>query len=1004
MIIPNYFEKHDCIKIGTQPVTNYFVPYQSKAQADSLDRRQSAYYHDLNGTWDFVYFDNVRHIDHAYWFDPSLDHLTNYQQVTVPSVWQLDGFGQIQYTNVELPIPFDPPYSPYETPAGLYRRDFTIHKLEKDQKYELCFEGVDAAYYLWVNQEFLGFSTISHNRDVFDVTPMIKEGVNQVAVLVVQWGLTTYFENQDKFRWSGIFRDVYLLERKAKRLDHFLIRQDHNFQEDKATVWLSALAYQGTETVSFELVDPSGQLVQEGRWDLGQDLHISLDQPIRWSAENPALYILYLDSGQEIYRQEIGLRQVEIRGVELYINNQSVKLQGVNHHDTHPKTGPVVSVADQVADLHLIKSLNFNAIRTSHYPKSPEFYEWCDRIGFYVMSEADLECHEVVELIGLGGYASNYNMLANDPVYQSQFVVRNQDHILAFRNMTSIIMWTAGNESGFGLNFEVAGRQMRQLDPSRPLHFEGFVYRDRDRDNDTTYLDVYSRMYCSFEEMDRRYFDPDHPMTRPFLLCEYSHAMGNSNGDLEDYYQYIEARPGFIGAFVWEWADHAVDINRTNEQVPVYRYGGDFGEYPHFGNFCMDGLVYPDRRLHPGALEYQQVYRPIRLVSHEDNRFSFQSRLRFNKFSDQYTLQISYFDQEGRLISQIPHQDFDLSAMASGEICLDCDEKVAGIKFDTLDKKDQTSRGFDFVQVKPYQVGQVAVSKEPSPFTWQDEGHIILVQNQSLSVLISKATGLPIQIKTNGQDFLAQPAQWQIWRAPIDNDRRIKAAWYDANYDKMQTRVHDYRIELGDQAALKLSFKGALGAVARQNFLSLEWEWTFGLDGGLDLAVHFKRAQELPYLPRLGLQLPLLETFDSVTYLGLGPVENYIDRHQAVYPALFEASLQDLYEPYVTPQENGNRSQVDQIKIANRDQQQIIISKGQGNMSFSLSAYSSQQMTLVRHRDQLVKEGIHYLNLDYKQSGVGTSSCGPDLLEIYRLDDEEGRFEWQFSFSNSQDK
>lgn len=997
MLFENYFESLDQMSVSTLPVTNYFIPYANVEEAATLNRRRSSFYYDLNGEWDFTYIENVRLLDQPIW-EQGLQSSSQRSSVQVPSVWQMHGFGQIQYTNVEIPIPFDPPYAPYETPAGLYQRHFQVDNLGQNKDYHLCFEGVDAAYYVWVNDHFVGFGTISHHRDVFDISKYLVDGDNFIAVLVVQWGAATYFEDQDKFRWSGIFRDVYLLERQPNRLDHFLITQKHERNEEQVHLNVSALESTNCQSVDFRLLSPEGKVIGEGIWVIAQDLEIIVDKPFLWSAEAPHLYTLWMDTGQEIYRQEIGLRQIEISKDGLFINGISVKLQGVNHHDSHPQTGPVVSLDDQESDLRLMKQLNFNAVRTAHYPKSPEFYELCDRIGLYVLSEADLECHEVVELPGLGGYQDNYNMLVNDPTYQTQFVQRNRVHLLALRNFTSIIMWSAGNESGFGLNFEVAGKAMREIDPSRPLHFEGYVYRDKNRYNDDTYVDVFSRMYCSFEEMDRSYFDSNQPLDRPFMLCEYSHAMGNSNGDLEDYYQYIENKPGFIGAFVWEWADHAVDINRENGQVAQYRYGGDFGEFPHFGNFCMDGLVYPDRQLHTGSLEYQQVYRPIRLhkVDIEKSRFIFQSRLRFVSYQDLYQLSVEHYDVSGTLIEVIELPNVTISAMGQCELEHLIGDGVAGLRFVTRLKADRTSVGFDFVQVLPYAHSKelnnqastrktinLAETQTTYQITWADR-----------RVEIDKASGLPKQISFRDQELLKKPVEWNIWRAPIDNDRRIVHQWRHAYYDRMQSRVYSHKlIEMAEE--YRLTFVGALQAPGRQNFVNLTWTWTVSAKASLTLEVDYERATELPYLPRLGIRIPLHPDFDHFDYLGRGPCENYWDRHQATYPARFKGRVEDLYEPYIKPQENGSRGQVQYLKVGT-GQIGMCVSSTESKFQFNLSRYSDQQLTQVQHRDLLVPEDATYLSLDDKMSGLGSASCGPDLHEDYQLHQATGSFSWNF--------
>ena len=996
MIIPNYFEDLQVMSVNTLDRRSYYVPYSHEDEAlNHPNRRDSSKYIDLNGEWDFHYFDNIRLIEHPYWTAEYMKEL-NFDKLPVPSCWQLHGYGQIQYTNTEYPIPYDPPYAPYENPAGLYIRKFDLQ--QSDNLYHLNFEGVDSAFYVWLNDEFVGYGQISHSNNEFDLTPYIKDGENTLAVLVVQWSDNTYMEDQDKFRYSGIFRDVYLVERSQDRIENFKI--DYDLAEDLQTaeVLIEFEKVINLKEAKVTLFDQEQEEVFSSTVNLEDKLTIHLDKPALWSAEDPNLYTLIVETKDEVIRQQIGIRSVEIKNNQFYLNHKSIKLIGVNHHDTHPDTGATVTLDDQIKDLKLMKEYNFNAVRTAHYPKTAEFYELTDRIGFYVMSEADLETHGVVDLYGLGEN-ENYNMIADDDQFSPAFIDRMDASMVPFYNYPSIIMWSAGNESGYGIAIEKMMAHARKLDPKRPLHYEAYWYHDRDKDFDTQYLDMWSRMYPSVEEIKETYFSSE--LDRPFILCEYIHAMGNGPGDVKEYFDFMMANEEFIGAFVWEWADHAVNLNRfEQDKEPIYRYGGDHGEYPHAGNFCMDGLMYPDRTPHTGAFEHRQIFRPVSLkdFNQETKEVTLSNHYDFSDLQHKVQIEVEVYDIYGEKtqsqtlenIRCAPKESVSLNLTGSVEGL----EKAASIRlvYKSIEF-DQYELGFDTVQLQDFQIKEVELNDQNDldceetladyVFTFADK-----------KIAISKGNGAVSQLSVNNETLLNKPAQWTIWRAPIDNDRNIKADWYEANYHLPQVRIHEHSLSK-EENGFHLKLKGVLNSVSRQNILQLEINWMIQNDGTISLTTKAVKDPIFPFLPRFGMVLPLNKDFDQVDYLGDGPYEGYIDKKHLNFEARFKASIKDLYEPYVTPQENGARRNTKQLAVfSNKNELNFVSTE---RLSFNLSEYSTQQMTEKLHRDKLEIEDTNYLHLDYQQSGTGSNACGPVLYEKYRLNDEE--FDFNFTFT-----
>ena len=619
-ITTRYHEDPYALHIGTEPSRAYYLP-------QAPDRKPSVI--DLDGEWDFHYFDSF--LD-AVDLDGNVAE-PDMCQIQVPSCWQCMGWGRHMYTNVRFPIPCDPPYVPEENPSGLYRRHFELKK-EEGSRYFLNFEGVDSCFYLWVNGQFQGYSQVSHSTSEFEITANLKDGMNEITALVLQWCDGTYLEDQDKLRMSGIFRDVYILERPTAFLKDFFVKECFNgdFSQSDVTVELTV---DGPAQVTGTLFAPDGtELSKSG--PAADKLSFHIDSPVLWNAENPAQYTLVLSTGSEVIEQKVGLRKIEIKDDVVYLNGVAIKFRGVNRHDSDPVTGYTISREQALRDMLIMKQHNVNAIRTSHYPNAPWFNQLASELGFYVIGEADLESHGFATR-----YSSNHDMntypdAMDDPQFKEAIVDRSQRNVHRDKNAAAVVIWSLGNESGWGENGEAAGRWVKEYDPSRLLHYEGNMTYHKERKPDFSMIDLYSQMYSpTVNETNKWYkrlsieeyfnggeLDENWEGRRPpYVLCEYIHAMGNGPGDAEDYQQLIMKYDGFVGGFVWEWCDHAVYGGQTPDNRPIYRYGGDHDEFPHDGNFCMDGLVYPDRTPHTGLIEFKNVIRPIRAEKTGGNTF-----------------------------------------------------------------------------------------------------------------------------------------------------------------------------------------------------------------------------------------------------------------------------------------------------------------------------------------------------------------------------------------------
>ncbi|MGO4936179.1 glycoside hydrolase family 2 TIM barrel-domain containing protein [Fundicoccus sp. Sow4_H7] len=1019
MLIPNYFEDPNVFEVNNLPRRNYFITYDSVEEAkNSTNRRQSSRYMDLNGQWKFRYFENVRAIEEEYWLDADVEEMVD---MTVPSAWQMAGYDQIQYTNFEYPIPYNPPFVPFENPAGLYKRVIHVDELAADKDYHLHFEGVDSAFYVWLNGEFVGYSQISHSNTEFDLTAFLHPGDNHLSVLVLKWSHGTYLEDQDKYRFSGIFRDVYLLTRQKERVNQYKIETTVAEDLSQAVLNVNFQDVQLNSEITLTLLDAEHQVVGENTAKGEAEVFIKVDNPALWNAENPYLYVLLIQTEGEVIRQEVGLRQIDIKGTQFCVNHQPIRMIGVNHHDTHPNNGPTVTLAEQEHDLRLMKSLNMNSVRTAHYPKTAEFYELCDRIGLYVMSEADIEAHGVVAL--KGSYDDDiYDTISDDPAYSAAFVDRMDASMVPFMNYPSIVMWSGGNESGFGVAVIKQLEHARSLDTTRPLHQESYFYRNRKKDFDDTYIDVWSRMYPSFDQMDALYFKRDSDdigtegrkgrdayvddygevIDRPFLLCEYAHAMGNGPGDLADYYDYMMQYPAFVGLFLWEWADHAVNLKHDQpEEEAIYRYGGDFGEYPHMGNFCVDGIVDPDRRLHTGALEHRQVFRRVRLTDFTDQKLTVINHYEFSKLSQRVGFMLEVYGLDGKLMDMVELDFPDAGPNETSTYDLsdhDLDLTTIGsLRLVYLAIEDESDLGFDAIDIQAMTLEAVenpTASLSYSESLVEQTIHV----GEDTSFTFSQGTAALNQIVYKGENLLEKASRWTVWRAPMDNDRFVANSWRSFNYHHTQIFVKDFTVDESEEA-ISITYQANLTAIARPKILDLTITYTVNQKGELEVSVDAVRNTDLPFLPRFGLELPLKNQFNYADYIGNGPHESYEDKHHLSYYGRFSGSIEDFYEPHIKPQENGARNRTTQIKLFGDTSQIFVNTTDEAGISFNFTAYSADQLTQMPHRDKLTAEASHYLYLDARQSGVGSNSNGPELLNKYRLEDP--RFSYNFNLSIS---
>ena len=1004
MIVPRYYEDLSVLHENTMPARAYYVPASKRMDNLVEHREESDRMQLLNGTWKFQYYNSIYDIQESF-FEKDYD-TENFDEIQVPSVWQMAGYDTHQYTNIRYPFPFDPPYVPQDIPCGAYAHTFDYHKDENAPKAFLNFEGVDSCFYVWVNGSYVGYSQVSHMTSEFDITDLLQDGKNTIAVLVMKWCDGSYLEDQDKFRMSGIFRDVYILKRPEQAISDYHIKTKIEDMLEKIEL---DVKFYSPANVKISIEDKNGAVVAVGSITEEGTAVLEIASPELWNTENPYLYKLILETENEVIVDHIALRKIEIKDQIIYLNGQKIKFRGVNRHDSDPVTGFTISVEQITTDLTLMKQHNFNAIRSSHYPNAPFFYEMCDKYGFMVIDEADIEAHGPFMLYRKED--TDYNRfkrwnekIADDPAWESAIVDRVKLMVERDKNRFCIVMWSMGNESAYGCNFEKALAWTKKFDPDRITQYESARYRNYDETYDYSNLDVYSRMYPALSEI-QEYLDKDG--SKPFLLVEYCHSMGNGPGDFEDYFQMIQDNDKMCGGFVWEWCDHAIAHGTAENGKTIYAYGGDHGEDIHDGNFCMDGLVYPDRTAHTGLLEYKNVYRPARVVSYdkESGELVLHNYMDFDDLNDY--VNISYeLTQDGLGIGKGKLSEVSVAPHSEGKTNLKVNVPESGkcylkliyhLKKEMPLLEEDHILGFDEIEVSQKDAKCQLAEKWMEKTATNSELQVnendtqIHIKGREFSYTIDRRTALFTEMKFAGREYLNHPMELNIWRAPTDNDMYIKSEWKKAHYDKAYTRAYTIEVAQGKHG-VKITSHASVVAETVQKILDVTITWKIAAAGKIDADIAVTKDGEFPDLPRFGVRMFLDKKLSDARYFGMGPQESYRDKHQAASHSLYRANVGDLHEDYIRPQENGSHYDCEYVELNNS--RYGIVASAEKAFSFNASYYTQEELEKKTHNYELTESDSVVFCVDYALNGIGSNSCGPVVLDQYRFNDVLFRFQF----------
>ncbi len=993
------FENPEIQSRNTEKTKSYYIPYSNQQDAVQNNKSYSDRYLLLNGNWDFTYYDRFADLPE----DIGTISTDDWDVLPVPSNWQMYGYDIPQYSNVEYPIPVTPPFVPDDNPCGVYATDFFLPEDWEGRDIFVTFEGVNSFYYLFVNGKEVGFSKVPHSPSVFNITAYLKPGRNNIRVPVLKWSDGTYLEDQDFYRLSGIFRDVYLTARETVRLEDFFVRAGLENQYKDGVLDID-FTFQGTGAdCTISLLDAAGNLVHSGKVTTeNKTYHAVLPEITSWNAEHPYLYTLVFHCNGEYIAQKIGFRTVEIGAdCALLINGVAVKIKGVNRHDSHPVLGHVTPIADIRHDLEQMKRLNINAIRTSHYPNTPEFLNLCSEYGFYVIDEADLECHGFIYVFD-GFHAYNPNHPSQMPEWKNAYLNRGEKLFERDKNAPCVIIWSMGNESDYGDNHVAMYEYFKQKDPTRLVHYENsnrHRLQSEVQEQHAKEFDIISYMYMNPKDCAAE-GENTLKETRPFFLCEYAHAMGFGPGDIKQYWDVFYQYPRCIGGCIWEWCDHTV-VLEDEDGNKAYGYGGDCGEVNNAGNFCNDGLVRPDRTFSSGALETKAVYQNVYVEEIDAAKGKFRIRNRFD-FTNANLYQITYeIEKDGDTLERKALPLYDIAPHGALDIDIDLSGLPESCKhgchitfrttttFDTLWEKAGYETGFtQFALPVPVKKPALAPNRGKLRAEFEDN-EFLQIRGFHFVYLFNKIYGAFDVLSVGGADILADRTKFSVARAEIDNYRPMWNKWYLPQslisvfrHNQVKTTECSWK---QDGQNIVICAKQMVSCPSLAPFVQYETVYTIQPSGVIDVSVKGKCSYK-HFLPRFGMDFVLAGGSEAVEYYGKGPYENTVDMCHHVSVGHYKTTVDAEYVPYIRPQDFGNKSDVKWVCVTDALGRGLLVrAKDTQHFEFAVSHYSTENLIDADHTWDLEKQDETYLRIDYKVSGTGSGSCGPLVDEAFRL-------------------
>ncbi|MFW6279274.1 MAG: glycoside hydrolase family 2 TIM barrel-domain containing protein [Bacillota bacterium] len=1009
------------------------LPFAEVKSSITKKRSQTPWYQSLNGVWDFYIADNPALVPENF-YEPDYSRKENgeWEKIKVPGNWQTQGFDYPHYTNVNFPFPADPPYVPTENPTGAYRRKFYVpEEWQKEREVILHFEGVDSAFYLWVNGQKVGYSQGSRLPAEFDISEYITAGENLLALKVFRWSDGSYMEDQDMWWLSGIFRDVYLYAAPRVNIYDVFVQAglDENYEDGKLHVTADIhndLDQEITDyNLELQLLTEKGEPVSDNRGQskfvkeikgaaqskLQKEFSLNIPRPRQWTAETPYLYQLVLilkdDQGEiiEVKSCNSGFRTVEIKNGQLLVNGTPIMIKGVNRHDFHPDTGRAVPLEAMEKDILLMKKHNLNAVRTSHYPNDTRFYDLCDYYGLYVLDEVDIETH---------GFRSvdDIDQISDDPEWEGAYLDRIKRMVARDKNHPSVIIWSLGNESGFGCNHEAMADWIRDNDTTRPIHYEG------DREMKTA--DYFGPMYPSIQEVinfgeGRKFnwgagFEPEECAEKPLILCEYAHAMGNGPGELQDYWDAFYKYDNVQGGFVWDFIDQG--LRQTGESGQErFAYGGDFGDDPHDKNFNINGLIFPDRTPSPGMIEYKKVLEPVKITEVDLEQGKIKLRNRYDFRDLEHLHAVWKVLKEGRIIQQgtislpeiepgqektvtVPYEKMAHTEKGA-EVILEVNLLLASDQ--SWEKQGHEVAWAQFELSAAEKRGMKTAARDSDwPLEVEEKANNVLLTGKDFQIEFDKVYGKIVDWTYQNQKLIKDGPRLNFWRAPIDNDGGLVSKWKKAGFHHLKHRIKNFKVDKKEEGSVRIEVESRIAPPIRDHGFQCKYIYTINYRGEIKIEVSGIPEGEMPELPRIGLKMKLPGELNQVEWYGRGPGESYIDSKLSQKVGRYRKSVAELYTPYVYPQENGNRSDVRWVSLTDITGMGFWV-VGHNNtddlFNFSAHRFDAHDLEKAEHTDELNFREEIFLNLDYRQQSLGSSSCGPGRQDKYRLQPEEFNFD-----------
>ncbi|MDB1124087.1 beta-galactosidase subunit alpha [Vibrio algarum] len=981
----NFFKLHE----NRLAPRAYFFSYDSINAAKTFQRELSSHFQLLSGQWKFDYFTNPLLVPDEFY----TTNMSSWGEITVPNMWQMEGHGDLQYTDEGFPFPIDVPFVPSDNPTGAYQRTFVLSDSWDDKQTILKFDGVETYFEVYLNGEYVGFSKGSRLTAEFDVSDFVHTGENLLSVRVMQWADSTYIEDQDMWWTAGIFRDVYLVGKEPVHVRDFTVRTEFDQSYQSATlgcsVELENLNHNDCYTnLEYVLLD-GNTVVSEGcvenllvKDSLHTQFSIDIINPTHWNAENPYLYQLVLtlkdDKGNllEVIPQRVGFRDIKVRDGLFYINNKYVMLHGVNRHDNDHLKGRAVGIDRVEKDIVLMKQHNINSVRTAHYPNDPRFYELCDIYGLFVMAETDVETH---------GFANvdDLSRITNDSAWETVFVERIERHIHAQKNHPSIIAWSLGNESGYGCNIRSMYQAAKTIDDTRLVHYE--------EDRDAEVVDIISTMYSRVQQMNDF---GEFPHGKPRIICEYAHAMGNGPGGLSEYQNVFYQHESIQGHYVWEWCDHGI-LAKDESGESFYKYGGDYGDYPNNYNFCMDGLIYSDQTPGPGLKEYKQVIAPVKLRDFDANQGSIvvDNKLWFSNIDD-YTI-TAEVRAEGETIAIEQIVVLELAENSSRKLTLnlpELDDREAFVNF-TVRKNSRTLYSDANHDIAVYQfklkentaVVKLFEHNNTTPLKVVESRLEYRINGHNFALCFSKLNGKLTSWFVNGKELIVSEPKLNFFKPMIDNHKQEHdGLWEPAHLQIMQEHFRTLNLELVE-GKVEITTTSIIAPPVYDFGMRCTYRYQICPQGYINIELSGDRYGDYPHvIPVIGFDLGINGDFDQVQYYGRGPEENYQDSKQANLIDIYQTTVDDMFENYPFPQNNGNRQDVKWAALFSRQGNGLAV-KPQREMNFSAWLYTNDNLHQAQHTNELTRSGYITLNLDHKVMGLGSNSWGSEVLDSYRV-------------------